>query len=718
MTGPRLSEFLRRVAGSAGRFTSASDRDVLGRFVADRDEAAFAELVRRHGGMVLGVCRRALGNTPDADDACQATFVVLARKAASIRRTDAVGAWLYGVARRAAARLRARTSRNAEVPLVELPGPDTTTDVTWRDGLRVLDEELSRLPEAYRAPLVLCYLEGKTQDEAARQLGWTLGAFRGRLERARGRLRDRLTRRGVGLAVLAAVATAQPGTAGAVSVGMKVSILEAAMAVVLGETAGAVPASVAALAEGVIKAMTVTKLQWAAGVLVACGALTAGGVWATGQGPGLAPVGRPPAAAGAPAMVMAAAPEDQADRQANSAQRGQSMNHLRQIMIAIHNYHDAYNYLPADIRDKDGKPLLSWRVALLPFIEYDALYRQFKLDEPWDSEHNLKLLAHMPAPYRVGIEPKDSTHTYYQAFAGPGTPLHPEAAGRGGRGGGDDMGGMPGGQPGLGGGRTGPGVMSGGMPGSFPGGMPPAGGPPGMGGAPPGGLPGGPPPGGFGRGGGPPGMPGSGLPGMGGAPGGMIPPAVPQPAAESRISFRSITDGTSNTFGVVEAGPPVPWTKPADIPYNPRGPLTKLVGPFSNALHVAMMDGSAHALKRDIDERIMRLFIVMNDGRPTPPLQSLHVASPAETPEEKAQLRHYLADNDKLIAQIEALMREHNALLTLRNANTGDLGKAEEQGGVLTQIIEELRARNRMLREDLGLRPGVPVPKPADRGDK
>src|SRR5436190_5651649 len=135
MPGRPIGEFLRRVAGSAGRFASASDREVLGRFVADHDEAAFAELVRRHGGMVLGVCRRALGNTPDADDACQATFVVLARKAASIRRADAVGAWLYGVARRAAARRRGRASRSAEVPLVDLPGPDTTSDVTWRDGL-------------------------------------------------------------------------------------------------------------------------------------------------------------------------------------------------------------------------------------------------------------------------------------------------------------------------------------------------------------------------------------------------------------------------------------------------------------------------------------------------------------------------------------------------------------------------------------------------------
>src|SRR5207244_5341753 len=122
--------------------------------------------------------------------------------------------------------------RKHEVPLADLPGPDTTADVTWRDGLRVLDEELGRLPESYRAPLVLCYLEGKTQDEAARLLGWTLGAFRGRLERGRARLRDRLTRRGVGLAILAAAAVARPTT---VTAAVQTSIIHTAAAVAAGE---------------------------------------------------------------------------------------------------------------------------------------------------------------------------------------------------------------------------------------------------------------------------------------------------------------------------------------------------------------------------------------------------------------------------------------------------------------------------------------------------
>src|SRR5205085_3628183 len=118
-------------------------------------------------------------------------------------------------------------------------------------------------------------------------------------------------------------------------------------------------------------------------------------------------------------------PAAEPQRKAGDRQRHKSINNLKQIMIAIHNHHDSNNHLPADIRDKNGKPLLSWRVAILPFLMQDNLYQQFKLDEPWDSEHNLKLLQHMPVTYHVGIEPKGSTHTYYQAFAGPGTPLHP-----------------------------------------------------------------------------------------------------------------------------------------------------------------------------------------------------------------------------------------------------------------------------------------------------
>ncbi|HEY1381054.1 MAG TPA: sigma-70 family RNA polymerase sigma factor [Gemmataceae bacterium] len=652
MPGYRLHDVIRRAAGAAGRFAAAADGDVLGRFVADRDAAAFAELVRRHGGMVLAVCRRELGDTPDAEDACQATFLVLARKAAAVRRADAVGGWLYGVARRVARRLGAAAARRRgrEAPLADVPGPDTTAAVTWRDGLRALDEELGRLPDAYRAPLVLCYLEGRTQDEAARQLGWSLGAFRGRLERGRARLRDRLTRRGVGLAVLAAAAVGRPVDAAAIPSGIQTSIINTAAAVAAGEAVAA-PAGVVAVAEGVIRAMTATKLQWAIGVAAVCGLLTVGGVWATGQGPGAGGPGDepPPAARPAPLAGGEAKRDAEPDRTAGAAQRRRSMNNLKQIMIAVHNYHDANSRLPADIRGKDGKPLLSWRVEILPYLEQDNLYKQFKLDEPWDSEHNLKLLHHMPVSYRAGIEPKDSTHTYYQAFAGPGTPLHPTVA----RGGGRPAG--PEGLPGVGG---------------------PGGGP--QGGAGPGGsFPG-------------PGADGPGLPpGQGGGP---------------AVRIGDITDGTSNTLGVVEAGPPVPWTKPADIPFDPQRPVT-LVTPFRNEWHAAMMDGSAHALKRDINPFLLRKLIVMNDGEETPRLQGLHAPQPAETEEEKAELRNRIEKNRHVIDQIRRLMGAHADLLADQNGRLGDLGAAEEMAERLKRIEEELEAMNRRLRGD-----GKPAP--------
>jgi hypothetical protein len=158
------------------------------------------------------------------------------------------------------------------------------------------------------------------------------------------------------------------------------------------------------------------KLSVAAAVMVC--ALTAG-VWGFP-----APQGQQPAKATAPpapAQAQAAA----GPRVADAKQRIRSMNNLKQIMIAMHAFHDVNNQFPRDITDKDGRPILSWRVAILPFLEQDALFKEFKLDEPWDSEHNKKLLTKMPVPYRVGIEPKDATKTYYQGFSGPGTIFEP-----------------------------------------------------------------------------------------------------------------------------------------------------------------------------------------------------------------------------------------------------------------------------------------------------
>jgi RNA polymerase sigma factor (sigma-70 family) len=170
-----------------------ADRDLLERFTRRQDQAAFAALVARHGPMVLAVCRRVLGHVQEAEDAFQATFLVLVRKAADITQPELLANWLYGVAARTARKARTGVARRlhherqAAVATLQ-PSPDPG----WSDLVAQLDEELERLPFKYRAPLVLCYLEGLTNEEAARRLGWPTGSISYRLNRGRDLLRQRL----------------------------------------------------------------------------------------------------------------------------------------------------------------------------------------------------------------------------------------------------------------------------------------------------------------------------------------------------------------------------------------------------------------------------------------------------------------------------------------------------------------------------------------------
>ena len=202
----QLLHHIRRLA-SVPAASSVSDADLLARFVHDRDEESFAALVRRHGPMVLGVCRRILNNVQDAEDAFQAAFLVLARKADSVKPRLALTAWLYGVARRVA--LKARTARMRQCRAIKtIPSPpidphaSPLDDLSARELLAIFDEELQRLPRTYRLPLILCCIEGRSQEEAARQLDWTPGSVKGRLERGRARLHDRLLRRGLVLSAI------------------------------------------------------------------------------------------------------------------------------------------------------------------------------------------------------------------------------------------------------------------------------------------------------------------------------------------------------------------------------------------------------------------------------------------------------------------------------------------------------------------------------------
>jgi RNA polymerase sigma factor (sigma-70 family) len=180
------------------------DSVLLKRFVEDNDESAFEVLVQRHGPMVMGVCRRILVDAHDAEDAFQATFLVMARRAGTIRNPDAVGAWLYAVARQVAVRSRKARRQRDRLQVHTSPGTDPadggdSAGVDWQELRPVLDEELGRLPEKYRAAVVLCYLQDRSNTEAAEELGWPVGTVKGRLARARSLLQNRLTRRGVAL---------------------------------------------------------------------------------------------------------------------------------------------------------------------------------------------------------------------------------------------------------------------------------------------------------------------------------------------------------------------------------------------------------------------------------------------------------------------------------------------------------------------------------------
>jgi RNA polymerase sigma factor (sigma-70 family) len=216
MANASLGAVLRRLRGLVQTHPAeaGTDGQLLERFTATGEEAAFAALLRRHGPMVLGVGRRVLGQVQDAEDVLQATFLLLVRKAGSIRRGEALGGWLHSVAFRLAVKAQGqkhmRRKRENQAAAQRLPGADAARlpgfDVAWRELLAVLDEELGRLPERYRGPLVLCYLEGKTQEEAQEHLGCPLGTVRSRLARARKLLRTRLTRRGLSLS-LEALAT-------------------------------------------------------------------------------------------------------------------------------------------------------------------------------------------------------------------------------------------------------------------------------------------------------------------------------------------------------------------------------------------------------------------------------------------------------------------------------------------------------------------------------
>ncbi|HMF15756.1 MAG TPA: sigma-70 family RNA polymerase sigma factor [Gemmataceae bacterium] len=259
-----------------------TDGQLLESFIAGKSEAAFEALLRRHGPMVLGVCRRALNNHHDAEDAFQATFLILARKASSVRPREMVGNWLHGVAYRTALKAHATITKRRvrERQVTELPEIQAERQDAWHNLRPLLDQELSRLPETYRLPLVFCDLENKSIKEATRQLGWPQGTLAGRLARARRMLVKRLIRRGAVLSVGSVTAVLSEKTASAcLPPALAASTVKAAAALASGPaaTTGVISANVAALVEGVLKAVFLTKLKTMSVVLLVLGMVTFGG---------------------------------------------------------------------------------------------------------------------------------------------------------------------------------------------------------------------------------------------------------------------------------------------------------------------------------------------------------------------------------------------------------------------------------------------------------
>ncbi|MFO0850037.1 MAG: DUF1559 domain-containing protein [Gemmataceae bacterium] len=652
--------------------------------------------------------------------------------------------------------------------------------------LTAVHEEVAGLPDKYRLPVLLCFFEGLSHADAAKRLGWPVGTVAGRVARAKDALHARLTRRGV-TAPAAAVAALSASEAAGLGGAFAADTARAAAAFAGGAVVPGVSPAVLLLAKGAIRAMTVTKLQLAAGLVAALGAVTVGGAWAVGQGPGGAPSpgggGAAPAAAqpttppsvtpldqlgkqtdgktvtidllvrevrrgksqtrkaddGGPddlilsgvqslenddrvqivltgaarpdwakwdqppesrgvkylrrkvratgkansAMYMsfpavavyevlvddpkavlidpppapplpggrgamsegglggapggeagagaaegagAAAPPPPVERlkvdpnapnpgkpsdpnrTADYAQRRQSLKNLKQITLAIHSFSDATGRMPTDIRAADGRPLLSWRVALLPYLEQAPLYNRFKLDEPWDSDHNRKLAAELPNVYRLGFQPKGATDTYYQAFTGPSTAFEPGKPLR--------------------------------FPASFP-------------------------------------------------------------------------DGVSNVIGVAEIGPPVPWTKPEDVPYHPGRPFPKAEWPFANVIHFGTMDGAAHKVKPDIGEWPLRLLIDRDDGQPVPDLEKMRPSLPAESDEEQAELKRLAAENQGLLVVIEEAMQKQVKLWALMNGSSTEVAKLEELNRMLKWYTAEIFGPlSKRYRDELGLRPGAAIPDP------
>ncbi len=414
MAGRHFGAVYRRIERifAAGSVAGLSEGELLERFATRGDEAAFEAILARHGPMVLGICRKLLRDPHDVEDAFQATFLVLVHKAGSLRQRDLVGNWLFGVASRVALRARvvARRRRESEEAGDATLGRAEAApeDDRERESEALIHEEVRHLPEKYRIPVLLCYLEGLTHEEAARQLGWPLGTVKGRLARARDLLRKRLTRRGVTLSASAVSAAVARQAEATVPAALVQSTIKAALAVAAGRAlaAGVVAANVAALTKGVSDAMFLNTLKLAVMVLVA-GVLTTGAGVVAFQGEAGPVGGAAPPSPKTITSVTADVPRD--TRKAEDAQLLDAAQRMFDSQwaayakgrIAVDRIADASRrWLEAQLSTSGSRPdrAAAYRAHLkrmekLEAYEYSALPKHQGMDENFTAARFLRLQA-------------------------------------------------------------------------------------------------------------------------------------------------------------------------------------------------------------------------------------------------------------------------------------------------------------------------------------
>lgn len=607
--------------------SSTTDGELLQSFLQDQTEAAFAELMQRHSAMVFAVARRLLGSATDAEDVSQATFLLLARKAGTLRRERSLAGWLYGVARRLSADLRKQQKRREKregIASTQRSAESSTAEplLLKQETFVKLDTELSRLHAGLREPLVLHCLEGLSHQEIATRLGIAMGTVASRLHRAKELLKSRLVRVGVGPALSVALFSgiAQARIQPALS-------LTAAQAVLRHHPVQTMVSSVSySLYTGAIYMSWKKQIQlaaaavlvggfslWGASTLLAspqddpvfstistqtqdddlkrlqgtwyCVAIVPGGTneppenalnemkkmqlifegdmlslkviqgdpkplkakldsksspkrlelfdgdksrvralysvdgdvliftFQEGREGFPATLAATKDLSGAMVVLQKVPPVKLDATPANPmikqmATKTVAQNSMRQIGLALHNYASDYNKFPENITSKDGKPLLSWRVLLLPYLEQDALFKQLKLDEPWDSEHNKALISKMPKVFSVDDKTEKNHTTAWQRWSGVGTAFEPN----------------------------------------------------------------------------------------------------------KKLFFNDVTDGTSNTIFLAEAEETVPWTKPADLEFDANKPLPKLGTRFGNEHQLVMFDGSSRSWPATAKEATLKAFITRAGG--------------------------------------------------------------------------------------------------------